>query len=49
MFAEGIYPTAETVVLVAAMSAIALTLGSRRGGRDDVDALFGFIVQTATL
>jgi hypothetical protein len=46
---EGICNTAKTRVLGAAMSAIALTLGSRRGGRDGVGALFGFLVQTATL
>jgi hypothetical protein len=35
--AEGICNTAKTRVRAAAMSAIALTLGSRLGGRDDAD------------
>jgi hypothetical protein len=39
MMREGIRFTAKTRVLTAAMSAIALTLGSRLGGRDDVEDL----------
>jgi hypothetical protein len=34
---KGIYPSAETQRHGAAMIAIALTLGFRRGGRNDVE------------